>query len=440
MTKAPNKGGDPRRVALAVLRTVLRQRRHLDAAIEGNQAWQSLETRDRAFARLLVGALLRHLGTLDSVIAHCLERPLKERDGDLKDLLRLGAVQLLQLGTPAHAAISTTMKLAERTPRLKGQKRLLNGVLARLSREGETLLAEIDSPRLNSPDWLYQRWQKTYGETTAQAIAVANQREAPLDITVKGDRAAVQSAFAAAGIDAAPLFRRSLRLTGVKGDPTALPGFDAGAWWVQDAAAALTCDLLYLEPGQTVVDLCAAPGGKTAGLAAGGAQVIAVERAAGRIARLRANLKRLGLTARVVEADATTWRPDSPVSTLLLDAPCSGTGTLRRHPDIARLRRESELADLTALQDRLLDAAAEMLAPEGRLLYVVCSLEAEEGPERIAALLARRGDLVRSPVDRLELDGEDAFITAEGDLRTLPCHLPDQGGLDGFYACRLVKH
>jgi 16S rRNA (cytosine967-C5)-methyltransferase len=218
-----------------------------------------------------------------------------------------------------------------------------------------------------------------------------------------------------------------------------LPGFADGAFWVQDAAAALPARLLAPAPGETVLDLCAAPGGKTANLALAGARVIAVDRSAKRLQQVDENLQRLRLAAETITADATTWRPPAPANRILLDAPCTATGTLRRHPDVARLRRPEDLPRLTALQDRLLDAAAAMLAPEGLLVYCTCSLQPEEGPDRVAALLARTPGLVRVPVRAEELDGRAELIDANGDLRTLPSHWPELGGLDGFYAARLRK-
>ena len=223
------------------------------------------------------------------------------------------------------------------------------------------------------------------------------------------------------------------------GEIQRLPGYDEGVWWVQDAAAVLPARLLGDVAGKRVFDLCAAPGGKTAQLARAGAEVTAVERSEARLARLSGNLTRLGLAAATVTADAAQWRPLSPAAAVLLDAPCSATGTLRRHPDIAHLKGPEQLSALSALQDRLLAAALGMVAPGGLLVYSVCSLQPEEGPERIAALLSAGAPAERVPVEPRELEGLEELVTPEGDLRTLPCHLAEAGGMDGFYACRLRR-
>ncbi len=222
-------------------------------------------------------------------------------------------------------------------------------------------------------------------------------------------------------------------------DPETLAGFAEGAFWVQDAAAALPAFLLAPRPGELVADLCAAPGGKTAQLAACGAAVTAVEREPARLPRLRENLARLGLSAEIVAADAETWRPPAPLTAALLDAPCSATGTIRRHPEVLRLRRPRDVAALAAVQNRLLEAASAMLAPGGRLLYSVCSLEPEEGPARIARALARL-PLRHEPFTADELAALPEARTAEGFLRTHPGLWPERGGMDGFFAARLVRN
>jgi 16S rRNA (cytosine967-C5)-methyltransferase len=218
-----------------------------------------------------------------------------------------------------------------------------------------------------------------------------------------------------------------------------LPGFAEGAWWVQDAAAALPARLLGEVAGRPVIDLCAAPGGKTLQLAAAGARVTAIDRSAPRLERLRQNLARLGLHADVLAADAAEYRPPEPAAAVLLDAPCSATGTIRRHPDVARTRRPGDLAALAGVQDRLLDAALAMLRPGGLLVYCVCSLQPEEGPARIDALLQRDTGVERLPIAAAEIGGLAAAITADCDLRTLPSHWAEIGGLDGFFACRLRR-
>jgi 16S rRNA (cytosine967-C5)-methyltransferase len=432
------KGPNPRRIAATVIDAVLRQGTPLDDALNAHKGLAKIEARDRAFVRLLTTTVLRRLGQIDDVIAHCLERPLKEKFAEVEDLIRLGAAQLLFLDTPPHAAVSTTLELAT-TPRTAGQKGLINAILRRLDREGRALVAAQDGPRLNTPDWLWQSWVDAYGEDRTRAIAGANMIEPPLDLTIKTESGDWVTRMANAGVEARKLPGGSVRL-GHAGDVRRLPGYDKGHWWVQDAAATLPARLLGDVDGLNVIDLCAAPGGKTAQLAVAGARVTAVDRSSGRLARLSENLKRLKLSAEVVTANATRWQPAQPADAVLLDAPCSATGTLRRHPDIAWLREPEDIASVVDLQDKLLNAAAEMVRPGGLLVYATCSLQPEEGPERIAALLERRHDLERVPLGAGELGEafEDA-ITADGDLRTLPSHFADLGGLDGFYACRLRR-
>ena len=424
---------DPRSIALRLLGAVLRDGRPLDEALDEQKGLAGLEARDRAFARLLVATTLRRLGQIDALIAHCLDRPLKARAAHVRDLLRLGVCQLVFLGTPAHAAVSTSVALAGRL-RPGGYKGLVNAVLRRLAREGQALAATQDAARLNTPDWLWASWSAAYGERTTRAIAEAHLADPPLDLSVKRDAGAW-----AGRLGARLLPTGGLRLPPGTGDIARLPGYDEGAWWVQDAAAALPARLLGEVAGRRVLDLCAAPGGKTAQLAAAGAEVTAVERSEARLGRLRDNLARLGLAAATVTADAAEWRPPAPAEAVLLDAPCSTTGTLRRHPDIAHLKGPTQLAALTSLQDRLLAAALAMVKPGGLLVYAVCSLQPEEGPARIAALLAGGAPTTRVPVAPGELDGLEELVTPEGDLRTLPCHLAEAGGMDGFYACRLRR-
>jgi 16S rRNA (cytosine967-C5)-methyltransferase len=315
-------------------------------------------------------------------------------------------------------------------------KALVNAVLRRLSREGEELAVTQDAARLNTPDWLWQSWCAAYGELTTRAIAAAHFRDPPLDLAIR-DRDAAQDW--AARLHGAVLPTGTVRVqTG--GVVIELPGYEDGAWWVQDAAASLPVRLFGDVAGKTVIDLCAAPGGKTAQLAAAAAHVVAVDRSAARLKRLQDNLARLSLPAECIVADAGSWRPAAPAAFILLDAPCSSTGTVRRHPDIPHLKSPDDVTRLAAIQARLLDGAVAMLAPGGMLVYGVCSLEAEEGPRQVEQLLARGAPLRRMPVTTAEIGGVGQCITRDGDLRTLPCHLGDKGGLDGFYAARLVKN
>ena len=317
-----------RNAALDLIGAVLRQRHPLDEAIEDYAGMADLPARDRAFARLLVATVLRRLGQIDAMIAHCLEKPLPVRAAATQDLLRMGLAQLLFLRTPPHAAVATTVDLAEARGFLS-YKGLVNAVLRRLSQEGPTLIAQQDEALLNVPPWLWRNWCDAYGEPTTRAIALAHLHEAPLDISVKKDPELWRER-----LDAVLLATGSLRRQG-GGAIANLPGYNEAAWWVQDAAAALPAKLLGNVAGETVLDLCAAPGGKTAQLAAAGAKVIALDRSPRRVDRLNANLARLQLSAQTLVADAIQWRPPQPVRFILLDAPCTATGAIRRSPTMA---------------------------------------------------------------------------------------------------------
>jgi 16S rRNA (cytosine967-C5)-methyltransferase len=422
-----------RDAALDLIGAVLRRRRPLDDAIEDSSSMHQLSGRDRAFARLLVATVLRRLGQIDALISDCLNMPLAPRAALVQDILRLGVAQLLFLRTPPHAAVATSVDLAQ-SRGFVSHKGLVNAVLRRLSIEGPERVEQQDGPRLNTPDWLWRSWSRTYGEATARAIATAHLREAPLDLTVRGD---VETWRAA--LDGVLLPTGTLRRA-AGGALATLPGYTEGAWWVQDAAAALPARLFGEVAGREIIDLCAAPGGKTAQLAAAGAQVIAVDRSARRLERLVSNLQRLDLSVETVGADALTWRPPHLVKAVLLDAPCSTTGAIRRHPDVPHLKSPEDVARLSAVQDNLLLASIAMLQPGGMLIYCTCSLEPAEGPERIEALLASGAPVERVEIDPDEIAAAPEWITPNGDLRTLPCHFCEYDGIDGFYCARLVKH
>ncbi|HEY2871740.1 MAG TPA: RsmB/NOP family class I SAM-dependent RNA methyltransferase [Reyranella sp.] len=420
---------DSRRIALDVLVACLDKGQPLDDALARHPGFPALDPRDRAFVRLLLATTLRRLGEIDTVLGAMIERPLEGANAIGRQILRLGAAQLIFLGTPPHAAVDTSVALAQnRLPHIKG---LTNAVLRRVAREGVAMLGDRDPARLNTPQWLWESWVATYGEETTRAIAAAHLIEAPLDLTPRSD-----ADFWAGQLDAEklPIGTLRRRAGGAIGE---LPGFAEGAWWVQDAAATLPVRLLGDVVGQRVADLCAAPGGKTLQLCAAGARVTAVDVSARRIGRLSDNLARAGMTAELVTADAGKWTPVEKFDAVLLDAPCSGTGTLRRHPDIAWLKDSDDVSRLTLTQDRLLVHALELLKPGGTLVYAVCSLEEEEGPARIDALLARLPQVTLVPVQPAELPGLTEAISPNGDIRTLPSMWPERGGLDGFYVARL---
>ena len=428
MSEAPT----ARDVALELIGAVLRRKRPLDDAIEESAAMHQLSGRDRAFARLLVATVLRRLGQIDALIAQCLNIPLAPRAMLVQDILRLGVAQLLFLRTPPHAAVATSVDLAQ-SRGFVSHKGLVNAVLRRLSIEGRERIETQDAPRLNTPDWLWQSWSRAYGEPTARAVATAHLKEAPLDLSLRNDTETWRAALEGVLLPTGTLRRAA------GGALATLPGYAEGAWWVQDAAAALPARLFGDVAGHDVIDLCAAPGGKTAQLATAGARVTAVDRSPRRLERLVANLKRLDLAVEAVGADALTWRPPRPAEAVLLDAPCSTTGAIRRHPDVPHLKSPEDVARLSMVQENLLLAAIDMLRPGGTLVYCTCSLESAEGPERIESLLHSGAPVVRIEIEADEIGAESEWITPAGDLRTLPCHFHAYDGIDGFYCARLVK-
>lgn len=424
----------PRAVALDLLDAVFSRRHPLDEAFERHPGVSRLERRDRAFARNLAATSIRRIGQIDALIDRCLRRPLPEKAAGVRDLLRLGVCQLVFLRTPPHAAVDTAVALAHR--RAHGaHAALINAVLRRLAREGAALAAAQDAARLNTPEWLWRSWTAAYGEEVCRRIAEAHLGEPPLDLTLKDE---IDREGLAADLNAAVLPTGSLRID-PRGPVTALPGFAAGAWWVQDAAAALPAKLLGDVRDLRVLDLCAAPGGKTAQLAAAGARVTAIDRASERLERLKRNLDRLGLAAETVAADVGDWRPAEPADAVILDVPCSATGTIRRHPDVARLKAPQDVTGLASAQARLLAAAVEMVRPGGLLVYSSCSLQLEEGPIHVAALIAEGAPIRRVPIAAEEMGGLGEILNEDGDLRSLPCHIADLGGIDGFYAARLRR-
>jgi 16S rRNA (cytosine967-C5)-methyltransferase len=338
----------------------------------------------------------------------------------------------LFLRTPPHAAVATSVDLAHHRG-LLSHKGLVNAVLRRLSVEGVGRVERQDAPRLNTPDWLWHSWSRAYGEGVARAIASAHLKEAPLDVTVRADDEAWCEKLQAMKLPTGSLRRAA------GGSVVSLPGYAEGAWWIQDAAASLPARLLDGIAGRQVVDLCAAPGGKTAQLVNAGAHVTAIDRSTRRLDRLVTNLHRLGLSVSAIAADALTWRPNHPVDAVLLDAPCTATGAIRRHPDVPHLKQPEDVARLAVVQENLLRAAVDMLRPGGTLVYCTCSLEPEEGSERVEALLRSGAPVARRPLDPAEINTPPEWVTGEGDLRTLPCHLAEYDGVDGFYSARLTK-
>jgi 16S rRNA (cytosine967-C5)-methyltransferase len=438
-TPAPEPAGfAARRLAADILEGVLRRRRPLDEQLEDAQSGlAALAERDRALTRALVATVLRRLGTLRHLMGLFLDRGVPADAPRVETALLLGAAQILLLDVPDHAAVDLAVRLVRADRRAARYAGLVNAVLRRIAQHGSARLQGVDTVALDTPEWLMARWTRTYGADTARAIAQANGHAGALDLTVKQDPAHWADVLGGRALPTG-----SVRAI-VHGPVAQLPGYAEGAWWVQDAAAALPARLLGDDlRGKTVADLCAAPGGKTAQLALAGARVVAVDRTEARLARVRENLARLRLSAETVVADATQWQA-GPFDAVLLDAPCSSTGTIRRHPDIPWLKRESDLRALATLQRALIARAAELTRVGGLLVYCTCSLEPEEAEEIVADLLARDSRLRRRPIVAADVGSRAELVSDLGDLRTLPCHLPDpipqMAGMDGFYAARLER-
>ncbi|MFG1464909.1 16S rRNA (cytosine(967)-C(5))-methyltransferase RsmB [Xanthobacter sp. DSM 24535] len=432
--RAPEAAGlRARLVAADALDRVLRGGTALEDALENAGG---LEPRDRALAFRIVATALRRLGTLRAILTPMLDRGFPKSAPKVETVLLVGAAQILFMDVPDHAAVGLSVEIARGDGTTSGFAGLINAVLRRLTREGAERLAAIDPIAADTPDWLRQRWAKAYGAERAAAICAMHAHEPALDLTVKSDPEGW-----ALKLGGEVLPTGTVRILHA-GPVRALPGYEDGDWWVQDAAAALPARLLGDVAGLNVLDLCAAPGGKTAQLAAAGARVTALDRSGQRLERLSENLARLKLSAEIVEADAAEFS-GGPYDAILLDAPCTATGTLRRHPDIAWNKRPGDIAGLAELQGRLLAHALDLLKFGGVLVYSTCSLEPEEGEAQIARLLAARPDAERAPLREEDAPGLAPFITPQGDLRTLPCDWvrgePERSGLDGFFAARIVK-
>ena len=424
---SPDIGVEARLAAGVLLNAALEGRGGLDAALASREV-SSLPGPDRAFARAVAMAALRRLGELDQILDRKLQKapPLAVRT-----ILRVALAQMLILETPAFAAVSTAVKLAEREPKTRPYKNLVNAVLRGIDREGPGLT----TAESNLPEWLSARWRAAYGEAALVALALAAREEPATDLSVKpeADVAAIAEA-----VEGELLPGGSIR-TGRRGDLATWPGFEDGVWWVQDAAAAVPARLLAPQAGESVIDLCAAPGGKTLQLAASGASVVALDRSAVRLKRLADNLARTGLTAEVVATPAEDWEDDRTFDAVLLDAPCTATGTFRRNPEVLRATKPADVAKLADVQHRLLDVAAERVKPGGRLVYCVCSLEREEGETQVIAFLRRNPAFSTAPADPAAVGAPAEALTPEGWLRILPSMWAEKGGLDGFFIARLDR-
>lgn len=386
---------------------------------EAEAALSDLPPAERARARRLAAATIRHRSRAEAVLAPLLTR--RPRPATL-DLLQLAVTEMLGEGEAPHGAVNAAVALARAGgPKASAAAGMVNAVLRRAA-EAQAVWEAAPPPRL--PDWLRSPVVARWGEAVALAIEAAHERGAPLDLTPHGPTPG----------EALPT--GSHRLPGGT-QVTALPGYAEGLWWVQDAAAALPVRLLEPRAGEAIADLCAAPGGKTMQLAAAGARVTAIDLSAQRLALVAENLARVGLSANTVAADALDWRPEAPLDAVLLDAPCSATGTIRRHPELPLIRDGAMIPDLVRLQAQLIDHALGLLKPGGRLVYAVCSLHPAEGEAQLDAALARHPGLRVEAPDPAQWEAD--WITEAGALRTRPDHWPDLGGLDGFFIVRLVR-
>lgn len=426
-----------REAAVTLLHEVLSEHRPLDDVLQDGENFPQLlhlARADKGFARAMAATALRRLGQIDDALERFLEMGLPKNSGLLREILFVAAAQLLFLGSPPHAVINVAVQQAKTDPKSRPYAKLANAVLRRVSEKGADILKEQDAARLNTPIWLWQSWVKDYGDEVARKICDAHLEQALLDLSVREDPAGW-----AEKTGGTLLPTGTVRLKH-KGRVERLAGFDEGAWWVQDAAAALPALLLGEVHGKEVLDLAAAPGGKTAQLAARGAHVTALDWSAGRLDRLAENMQRLHLQADIVKADILDWKPKGKYDAVLLDAPCTATGTIRRHPDLPFLKKPEDIDELVVLQAAMLDKALTFLKPGGLLVYCTCSLQEEEGQGQITALLARNARVVLEPLSA-DNDGLRAeWISPDGCLRTLPFHAPAEdmeAGMDGFFAARM---
>lgn len=423
------KPGDPalaaRSAALHALYAILHKGITLEEALR-QEAINGLEPRDKGLVRQLLMLSLKRRGEALGLLRGRLENPDKKLPVLVEEIFILGIVQLLWLNIPDHAAVDTSVTLAKLN-RAQQHAGLVNAVLKRIARDHKDLPS---APLTNLPEWLRQQLITDYGESTALEIAAAHIPEAPLDITLKTDA----NPFS----DGTLLSTGTIRLKEHDVIPR-MEGFADGMWWVQDAAAALPVKLLGEVQGKTIVDLCAAPGGKTLQLAAAGANVIAVDRSASRMQRVEDNLLRTQLSAECVVQDAKLFSPSYTIDGILLDAPCSATGTLRRNPDVAWHRQPEDIEKLSGLQHALLVHAAELLRPGGKLVYCVCSLLPQEGEAVIARFLKEYRHFSVAPASAEALGIPQAWIAKEGAVRTLPHYWAELGGMDGFFMVCLIR-
>ena len=423
-----------RRAAYAILNAIMFKNRTLDEASAAAPGIDGMASRDKAFVRLLVSLVLKRAAELDAVLGQLLNDPISElKPPQLVNIFRLGIAQFAYLQTPPHAAVNTTVELAE-AEGIAHHKPLVNAIMRRLTREGVEMPDIRDAGRMNTPAWLWDEWMGDYGVETALDIAAANLNEAPVDFFTKSNPKQWAATLEAELLPTGGLRRKT---TGFIPD---LPGFTQGTWWIQSAAASIPAQMFGDLSSKTVVDLCAAPGGKTAQLASMGAHVIAVDRSAARVKRLEENIERLNLNVETVVSDGAVWLPKEPVDAVLIDAPCTATGTIRHQPDVLWLKGPQDQQKLVALQQRLLQNGAKMLKPGGTLIYCSCSIQKAEGEDQAQWLVQHEPSVSLSRLTKEEFPAIADLLTARGDMRCLPFPWQDIGGMDGFYAARFVKN
>jgi 16S rRNA (cytosine967-C5)-methyltransferase len=430
-----------RQAATRLLAAVVEARTPLDGmtdAQHGHPQYRALDERDRSLVRAILVSALRHRNTIEALISARLDRPLPANAHTLSHVLHVALAQMLFLDVPDSAAVDVAVEQAKADPRTQRFASLVNAVLRGIGRDkGQALPAALDTTQ-DAPGWFVERMEKAYGPAETGAILAAHRLESPVDFTVKSDPAGWAERFGGVVLPTG-----TVRLAALPGPVPSLPGYHEGHWWVQDAAAALPARLMGDIAGKRVADLCAAPGGKTAQLAAAGASVTAVEINANRLKRLGENLRRLGLDAELVAADLTTWQPGELFDAVLLDAPCSSTGTVRRHPDVLWTKTADDIAKLAAVQRNLLTNAVRLVKPGGTLVFSNCSLDPLEGEELVRAFLLDTPAVVLDPVGPDDIAGIASFVSTEGFLRTTPAGLPQAtpqlSGLDGFFAARFRK-
>jgi 16S rRNA (cytosine967-C5)-methyltransferase len=439
---APDRPGlAVRKAAAKLLAAVVDARTPLDGLTDnehGHPQYRALDPRDRSLVRAILATALRYRVTIGRMIAARLERPLPPNAAALSHILHVAASQILFLDIPDSAAVDLAVSHAKGDPRTARFSGLVNGVLRGLARSASGELPRMLAKTADAPEWFVRRLVAAYGDTQAQAILAIHREEAAVDLTVKED-----AALWAQRLSGIVLPTGTLRVGKPATPVSEMAGYAEGAWWVQDAAASLPARVMGDIRGLRVADLCAAPGGKTAQLALAGAAVTAVDLSANRLKRLEANLDRLGLKADIVQSDAMQYSPDEPFDAVLLDAPCSSTGTVRRHPDVPWTKTPEDIERLAALQRRLLEQAARMIKPGGRLVFSNCSLDPVEGETLYADFLNDHREMENDPIMPGEVAGADAFITPAGTMRTTPAGLelesPRFSGLDGFFAARMRR-